>query len=84
MGSYFHVCICAEFSLRPMKYQIPLIALHHKITVTKSNTPPWVFSHFLNCTNGTKSCKASHLLHGLSPCAKSDGIEMFSFLEVTL
>ena len=28
---------------------------------TKSNTPPWVFSRFLNCTYGTKWCKASHL-----------------------
>ena len=28
---------------------------------TKSNTTPWVFSRFLNCTNGTKSRKASHL-----------------------
>ena len=28
---------------------------------TKSNTPPWVFLRFLNCTNGTKSRKASHL-----------------------
>ena len=25
----------------------------------ESNTPPWVFSRFLNCTNGTKSRKAS-------------------------
>ena len=24
---------------------------------TKSNTPPWVFSRFLNCTNGAKWCK---------------------------
>ena len=28
---------------------------------TKSNAPPWVFSRFLNCTNGTKSCKTAHL-----------------------
>ena len=28
---------------------------------TKINTPPWVFSRFLNCTNGTKTCKASHI-----------------------
>ena len=28
---------------------------------TKSNTPPWVFSRFLNCTNGTKSRNASHV-----------------------
>ena len=25
------------------------------------NTPPWVFSRFLNCTNGTKSSNISHL-----------------------
>ena len=25
------------------------------------NTSPWVSSRFLNCTNGTKSCKASHM-----------------------
>ena len=29
-------------------------------TITKSNTLPWVFSSFLNCTNGTKSPKAAH------------------------
>ena len=28
---------------------------------TKSNTPPWVFSRFSNCTNGTESRKASHI-----------------------
>ena len=28
---------------------------------TKSSNPPWVFSRFLNCTNGTKSCNTSHL-----------------------
>ena len=28
-----------------------------KVAVTKSNIPPWVFSHFLNCTNGT-NCTA--------------------------
>ena len=26
---------------------------------TKINTPPWCFSRFLNCTNGTKSRNAS-------------------------
>ena len=29
---------------------------------TRSNTPPWVFSRFLNCPNGTKSRKASHIM----------------------
>ena len=28
---------------------------------TKSNTPPWVFSRFLNCANGTKSRNTSHM-----------------------
>ena len=28
---------------------------------TKSNTPPWVISRFLNYTNGTKSRKTSYL-----------------------
>ena len=28
---------------------------------TKSNTPPWVFFTFLNCTNGTKSRKAPRM-----------------------
>ena len=29
---------------------------------TTINTPPWVFSTFLNCTNDTKSRKASQIL----------------------
>ena len=28
---------------------------------TKSNTPPCMFSHFLNCTNGAKLHNASHI-----------------------
>ena len=28
---------------------------------TKSNTPSWVFSRFLNCTNGAKSHNALHM-----------------------
>ena len=32
------------------------------LLVTKSNTPPWVFSRFLNCTNSRKSHNASHML----------------------
>ena len=31
------------------------------VLLLKSNAPPWVFSRFLNCANGTKSCKASHI-----------------------
>ena len=32
---------------------------------TKSNIPPWVFSCFLNCTNGTKTRNASHIQKNL-------------------
>ena len=28
---------------------------------TQTNTPSWVFYTFLNCTNGSKSLKASHI-----------------------
>ena len=28
---------------------------------TKINTPPWVFSRFLNCTNAIKSRNAQHI-----------------------
>ena len=31
------------------------------VNFTKSNTPPWVFSGFLNCKNGNKSRKASEI-----------------------
>ena len=30
-------------------------------SVTKSSTPPWVFSRFLDYAHGTKSDKASHI-----------------------
>ena len=31
--------------------------------LTKSNSPPWVFSCFLNCRNGAKSRHASHVVY---------------------
>ena len=31
------------------------------LQLTKNNTPPRVFSRFLNCTNDTKSHNASHV-----------------------
>ena len=34
----------------------------HACNFTKINTPPWVFFTFQNCTNGTKSLKASQLM----------------------
>ena len=40
---------------------------------TKSNTPPWVFfSRFLNCTNDTKSRKASQVMINLACEINSD------------
>ena len=43
---------CAKFSEKLTK----------ACNFTKSNTPPWLFSRFLNCTNGTKSRDASQIL----------------------
>ena len=34
---------------------------HGGLLFTKSNILPWVFSRFLNCTNGTKLRKAPHI-----------------------
>ena len=36
-----------------------------KLQATKSETPPWVFSHFLISTNATKSRNASQLIIGI-------------------
>ena len=41
-----------------------LVKLLKACNFTKSNTPPWVFSRFLNCINGTKSRKTSLLIWG--------------------
>ena len=57
--------------------------LHRSVTFsttcnfTKSNTPPWVFLRFLNCTNGTKSRKASHLW------AAASDLRYFLFSRIT-
>ena len=43
---------------------------------TKSITPLWMFFTFFNCTNGTKSCKASDAIlrnihkNTVSPCER--------------
>ena len=39
-------------TFRKTKISYPLIR------TCKGNTHSWVFSHFFNCTDGTKSCKA--------------------------
>ena len=36
------------------------------VLLSKSNTPPWVYSRFSNCTNDTKSHKISHILFNLT------------------
>ena len=39
-----------------------LVKLHAEVcNFVGSETPPWVFSRFLNCTNDTKSRNASHI-----------------------
>ena len=40
--------------------------------LTKSITPPWAFSHFLNCTNGTKLRKAIKIKSFYDNREKSD------------
>ena len=39
---------------------------------TKSNTPPWVFPRFLNCTNVTKPRKTSHVVKTYQEKSKYD------------
>ena len=39
-----------------------LVKLHAEVcNFTKSNTPPWVFFKFLNCTNGIKSSNITYI-----------------------
>ena len=45
-------------------------------TFTKSNTPPWVFSRFLNCTNGTKSRKASYIFMTFQYCLSTNAVQI--------
>ena len=45
------------YSLKNMK--TPMEKLRKACNFTESNTPRWVFPRFQNCTNGTKSRKAS-------------------------
>ena len=45
-----HVLLCATWK-------------KHGVLLTKSSTPSWVFSRFLNCTNDTKSRTASEILY---------------------
>ena len=33
-----------------------------KTVCLNQHIPPWMFFQFLNCTNGSKSCKASHII----------------------
>ena len=67
--SYVFVCywklICDAFCDLVQFVQFKKLKKHRcrgVIFITKSNTPPWVFLHFLNGTNGTKSRKASHII----------------------
>ena len=46
---------------------------------TKSNIPLWVFLLFWNCTNGTKSCKASHMFLRPGRC-----VELYKHLRWSL
>ena len=62
---YEDVMICAVwyhlYNLKNVKSTHGGVLLLVKFQTFKSNTPPWVFSRFLNCANGTKACNASHI-----------------------
>ena len=49
------------YNLKNVKNAHGGVLLLLKLQVTKSNTPPWAFLTFFNCTNGTKLRKASHI-----------------------
>ena len=40
------------------------VLLLMKLQATKSDSSPWVLFTFFKCTNGYKSCKASHIVKG--------------------
>ena len=50
---------CHLYNLKNMKNTHGVVLLLVKLHVF--NTPPWCFSHFLNCTNNTTLCNASHM-----------------------
>ena len=49
------------YNLKNVKNADGGVLLLVKLQVTKSNTPPWAFLTFFNCTNGTKLRQASHI-----------------------
>ena len=51
--------------LKNMKNTHGGLLLLVNLQATKSETPPWVFSHFLISTNATKSRNASQLIIGI-------------------
>ena len=60
---WYHLC-----NLKILKYTNGALLLLVKLQTlacnfTKSNTPPWVFSRILNCTNGGKSHIASQFFY---------------------
>ena len=63
LGSQLYVVCCAIwyhlYNFKNVKNTHGGVLL--LVNFTKSNTPSWVFSLFLNCTNGTKSCETSHI-----------------------
>ena len=55
----------AQFKKRENTHGAVLLLVKYQAkpaTLLKSNTPPWVFSRFLNYLNGTKSRNASQLI----------------------
>ena len=53
------------------KWEDPRQKLIQTCSFPKSNTPPWVFFTFFNCTNGTKSHNTPYLSYYKNVCERS-------------
>ena len=60
MHLFFYLVFCCVTTTQEISNQTVVAEAR---TFTKTNTPPWMcFSRFLNCTDSTKSSKASHII----------------------
>ena len=54
-----------------------------KTTLPKRNNPPWVFQRYLNCINGIKSRKASHIYITIKKVRIFDTVKVFLKEDIT-
>ena len=63
MGVFLHGSFFVFYSLKTWKKKHSGVKLQAQAwNCAKSNSSPWVFFTFFNCTNGTKSRNTTHLL----------------------